>query len=225
VNAKIAIFNRRATELCKAVLAGEIGATEINPATDKLLELLFADNPVETQDKALQRLRTQFTIEYSSIQKKSKANADAYIAALLTLETAAGLGTRDEMTIYGITSDDSTLASSELFAFAGFFDRRYREHDYDIGRTRAQSFLDNPGDLGPINYTKEAIHPIDTSLNGLKLENMNRDLRIAIRDRLRDRSHEILREIGVNPWLIGGAVREAIDLALIKPQLDKLLKL
>jgi len=42
---------------------------------------------------------------------------------------------------------------------------------------------------------------------------------------LRDRAHTILQEIGVNPWLIGGAVREAIDLALIKPQLDKLLKL
>jgi hypothetical protein len=129
------------------------------------------------------------------------------------------------MTIYGITADDSELAGSELFAFAGFFDRRYRDHDYDVGRMKAQAFLANPGKLGPVNYTPESIRTLDTTLDGLKLERMDRDTRIAVRDRLRDRAHTILQEIGVNPWLIGGAVREAIDLALIKPQLDKLLKL
>ena len=54
---------------------------------------------------------------------------------------------------------------------------------------------------------------------------MDRDIRITVRERLRDRAHEILKEAGVNPWLIGSAVREAIDVAFIKPQLDKLLKL
>jgi hypothetical protein len=54
---------------------------------------------------------------------------------------------------------------------------------------------------------------------------MDRTIRENVRDRLRDRAHEVLKEAGINPWLIGGAVREAIDLALVKPQLDKLLKL
>jgi hypothetical protein len=48
---------------------------------------------------------------------------------------------------------------------------------------------------------------------------------MAVRDRLRDRAHEVLKEAGVSPLLVGAAVRETIDLALIKPQLDKLLKL
>jgi hypothetical protein len=191
-----------------------------------LLPLLFSSNPDETQASAWKRVHDQFLTEYNGLlQNKGKPTADSFVDTLLTLETAAQLGTRDEMTIYGITANDSELASSELFAFAGFFDRRYRDHDYDIGRRKAQDFLTNPGKLGPINYAPEPIRNIDTSLNGLKLEQMDRDTRIAVRDRLRDRAHTILQEIGVNPWLIGGAVREAIDLALIKPQLDKLLKL
>ena len=226
VNAKVALFNQRADELYKMLLNGTLDVAKIQPGTTALLPLLFSSNPDETQASAWKRVHDQFLTEYNGLlQNKGKPTADSFVDTLLTLETAAQLGTRDEMTIYGITANDSELASSELFAFAGFFDRRYRDHDYDIGRRKAQDFLTNPGKLGPINYAPEPIRNIDTSLNGLKLEQMDRDTRIAVRDRLRDRAHTILQEIGVNPWLIGGAVREAIDLALIKPQLDKLLKL
>ena len=226
VNAKVALFNQRAEELYKLLLNGTLNVASIQPGTTALLPLLFSGNPVETQALAWSRVHDQFIAEYNDLlQKKGQPTADGFIDTLLTLETAAQLGTRDEMTIYGITASDSELASSELFAFAGFFDRRYRDHDYDVGRTKAQAFLAHPGKLGPINYTPEPIRKIDASLDGLKLDQMNRDTRIAVRERLRDRAHEILKEMGVNPWLVGGAVREAIDLALIKPQLDKLLKL
>ena len=50
-------------------------------------------------------------------------------------------------------------------------------------------------------------------------------MREKIRDQIRDRAHEIMKEAGLHPWLLGGAVREAIDLVLVKPQFDKLLKL
>jgi hypothetical protein len=184
------------------------------------------NNADETQAAAWQRVHDQFATEYGDLsQQKGKPTADAFVDTLLTMETAAQLGARDEMTIYGITAGESELASSELCAFSGFFDRAYREHDYDVGRAKAQAFLANPGGLGPINYTPEEIHKIDATLDGLKLAQMDRDTRIAVRDRLRDRAHEILREIGGNSWLNCGAVRETLDLALIKPQLDKLLKL
>lgn len=226
VNAQIALYNRRAIELHDALIRNSINAQSIQPGAAALLPLLFAGNAQETQAQAHQRVQAQFQEEYNSLLKsKDKATADAYVDSLLTLETAAHLGTKDEMTIYGITADDSCLASHELCAFAGFFDRRYRDHDYDVGRTMAQRFLGNAGALGPIRWTAEPIRHIDSSLNGLKLEQMDRDTRIAVRDRLRDRAHEILKEMGVDPWLVGGAVREAIDLALIKPQLEKLLKL
>jgi hypothetical protein len=129
------------------------------------------------------------------------------------------------MTIFGITADESELASSDLFAFAGFFDRRYRDHDYEVGRRKTQAFLANSGALGPIRYTPEPLGKIDPALDGLTVEKMDRGIREQVRDRLRNRAHEILKEAGIDPWLVGGAVREAIDVAFIKPQIDKLLKL
>jgi hypothetical protein len=208
------------------MLGGGLKDTEIEPVASALLPLLFPANAKEPLPKARARVQKQFLPEYASLKTKfGKPVADSFVDALLTLEAAAQLGEKDEMTIYGITADDSKLAGADFCAFAGFFDRKYREHDYDVGRTEAQKFLKNPGGLGPIRYKPEDIHDIDHDLDGLKLENMDHDIRVAVRDRLRERSHEILKEIGVNPWLIGPAVREAIDLALIKPQLDKLLKL
>ena len=117
------------------------------------------------------------------------------------------------------------LVQGVVAPFAGFFDRRYRDHDYEVGRQKTQDFLANPGALGPIRHTPAKVGPIDKSLDGLTLEKMDRGVRGKVRDRLRDRAHDILKEAGVDPWLVGGAVREAIDVALIKPQLDKLLKL
>jgi hypothetical protein len=127
------------------------------------------------------------------------------------------------MFICSITADPSELASSGVSAFLGFFDQSYRDHDYDVGRTKAQEFLKKPpGQLGPIRWTPaEPIRAIDPDLNGLTLDQVDRRTREQVRDRLRSRAHEILAELGVPTAL----VREAIDLALIRPQLDKLLKL
>jgi hypothetical protein len=226
INAKIALYNQRAAQLHVLMRENKLNASSLESATTALLPLLFSSESMENQAQAWQRVHDQFSHEYDDLlQGNGKPTADSFIDTLLTLESSAQLGASDEMTIYGITASDAELASSELCSFAGFFDQRYRDHDYDVGRQKAQTFLKNPGALGPINFTPEDIRPIDPALNGLKLENMDRDVRTAMRDRLRDRAHEILKEAGVNPWLVGGAVREAIDLALIKPQLDKLLKL
>ncbi len=226
VNTQVAVFNERAAELGQALLAGTLKAGSLSPATKQLLPVLFSGSPKGAQAAATQRVREQFDGEYSGlVAKRGQPTADTFIDTLLTLETAANLASRDEMVIYGITADDSELASYELFAFAGFFDRRYRDHDYEVGRKKAQAFLAAPDKLGPIRFRPEPLGPIDPALDGLKLEKMDRTVREKIRDQIRDRAHEIMKEAGINPWLIGGAVREAIDLALVKPQLDKLLKL
>jgi hypothetical protein len=55
---------------------------------------------------------------------------------------------------------------------------------------------------------------------------MDPQVRERVRDRLRNRAKEILAElkIGDQGWL-GKSIREGIDLAFIKPQLDNLLGL
>lgn len=230
-NEKIALFNARATGLMNKLLDGTLKAAVLQPASEGLLEALFAGQPAEAMDDARARLKVQFADECAKLDGKfppaapAMSVANVFIDSLLTLETAADLGDRDEMVIYGITADDTELASSEVFAFAGFFDRRYRDHDYEVGRKKAQAFLNSPGKLGPIRYTPEPLGLIDPALDGLKLAKMDRAVRESVRDRIRDRAHEIMKEAGIDPFLIGGTVREAIDLALIKPQLNKLLGL
>ena len=55
---------------------------------------------------------------------------------------------------------------------------------------------------------------------------MDPNIRGKVRDRFRDRAHEILKEAGVDaPWPLGPAFRETLDKLLITPQLNKLLKL
>ncbi len=226
VNEKIAVFNQRADALYQAILADSISTNDLNPSTTKLLPVLFATEPTGSQAAAQERVRKQFAIEYDELlAQKGKATADTFVDTLLTLETAAHLGPQDEMVIYGITADDNELASYELFAFAGFFDRRYRDHDYEVGRQKAQDFLRHPDKLGPIRFTPEPLGLIDPALNGLKLEKMERSTREKVRDQLRARSHVIMKEAGIDPWMIGGVVRKAIDLAVVKPKLEKLLKL
>jgi hypothetical protein len=58
-------------------------------------------------------------------------------------------------------------------------------------------------------------------MDGLTLEAVDIDKRKRVKSRLRDRAHKILAELGVPTPII----REAIDLSLISPQLDKILML
>src|SRR5258708_826946 len=81
------------------------------------------------------------------------------------------------MRIYGIAVREELLAGGELAAFLGFFDQRYRDHDTDRGRMVARGVLTDPvlsepGELGPIRYSPTRTNAIDTSLNGLLLNQL-----------------------------------------------------
>jgi hypothetical protein len=54
---------------------------------------------------------------------------------------------------------------------------------------------------------------------------MDRQPREKVRDRLRDRAHEIMAELNIGSGPLGGVVRQAIDTGFITPFLNKLLHL
>jgi hypothetical protein len=240
VNASIEIFNdqaRAAMQLFnKDTAAATKRAAAFQTAIDSILPDLFdnrpaprpGEPPLETLDAARERAKNQWSEEYNSLPA---ANRDAWLDTVLALESTAQLGAREEMTIYGVTAASSELASSELSAFAGFFDRRYRDHDYDVGRAKARQFLTNAGlngaqQIGPIRYPNpEPLRAIDVQFDGLTLDRMDRQPREQVRDRLRDRAHEIMFEFSIGSGLFGGAVRQAIDTAFITPLLNKTLHL
>lgn len=234
VNDKIDVFNNRATQL-QAALSKNTGASgfidfqDLVPANKALLAALFANgknSAGETISQAESRLRLQFDPEYKSLTAaKSSATADAWIDSILAFETAADLGDKDEMLIYGITADPSELAGADVHAFQGFCDIAFRNHDYDVGRTKARAFIDQLNaqgkGLAPIRYsTPPDINKIDHTLDGLTIDKVDAGLRNQIASRLRECAHNLMADMNIN-----FAERQVIDLAFVTPQLKKFLKL
>ena len=231
INKRIAVFNEQAVRLKDLFLAGTINASVLRPATTPLLNGLFQSNaetlPATSREDALIRLRAQFLGEYQEIvRSKSQENADAWIDAILLLESVASLGPKDEMKIFAITENADKLAGGSFYSFGGFFDIAYRQHDYDRGRKNVRDFivwLNGTTDtgLGPIDYP-ESTHAIsiDSSLDGVKMESLSRSKRQSLRNRLYDRIHAFLAEIGI-PALVRGA----IDIGYLDKFLDNLFAL
>jgi len=224
MNAEIDLLNSRAKGLAMTLKGNSVAAKQLTntlkEGTANLLSALFGTTVRNTDEinENRARLKILYADELSLLSDDAK---DVLIDSILTLEKAANLADKDEMKILGITAKDTELASSDMFAFAGFFDLRYRKHDYDVGRKKAQDFLLNlECPLGKINFEPEAIDPIDESLNNLKLEGMPEKIREDMCDRLGERIKDTLQQAGLS-WV----ERTAVFNLVIKPKLRKFLKL
>jgi hypothetical protein len=207
VNEQIDLFNTRASQLQSLVSRGVLAPSAINALVPVLLNQFF---PVQTDlENARNQLRIQFRAEYEQLintPSAGKDGADAWIDAILVLEMAANLHEKDEMFIYTITADSRELAGAQLMGFLGFFDEKYRQHDYDIGRTKAQAALtgltgQQKGPLPALRYGPLPIRPIDGKLAGAHITDAPLAKRKALRDRLRNRATTMLAEANV-PLLV-----------------------
>lgn len=201
VNQQIDTFNGRALQLQQLMQRRIVTPESVNPASAILLQQLF---PSEMDRNAARtQLRKQFQTEFDELVVKTDLHtAEAWIDAILVLETAAGLHEKDEMYIYTVTASPSELAGAQLEAFLGFFDRSFRDHDYDIGRTKAQELLTRniaacKGPLPVLRYTPQPIRPIDTKLAGCDVKSAPLAKRQALSSRLQERADIMLEEAGV----------------------------
>jgi hypothetical protein len=233
VNERISLLDQRAAGLKNAIKSGAIKTDALQETATAVLSLFFpggmhqppgAKAP-ETLPSALARIGHQYESEIADLGGTTPA-AIAFRDAVLGFETAAGLGARDCMTIYGITATDGELAGAGMQSFLGFFDQEFRDHDYDTGRIHAHAVLTNknlgdPAALGPINYTPKPIHPIDHSLDGLKMSKAPAQDLKAFRRGMRKRVNQMLREgmgpLGALPFyapadiLLRGILTKVID--------------
>ena len=207
MNQRVALLDARADGLKDAILSGAINVASLAKTSQSILKLFFPDNQhlspgatgPETLIQAQDRIAVQYQGEMNALGGVP-GRADAFRDAVLAFETAAGLGARDHMTIYGVTATASQLAGAGLQAFLGFFDQRFRDHDYDVGRMHAHQVLSDPvlaqpGALGPFRYTGSEIRPIDSRLDGLKLGRVPvADLQL-FKAGMRKRLNEMLREL------------------------------
>ena len=235
VNDQIKILDQRAKGLSEAIIANKINSTQLQNLSTNLLPLLFGDDQKSQakQTEEQNRLRIQYKKEYSDLtQNCGLSAANIFIDIILVLETAADLGEKDDMKIFGITAEDDDLAGGKLTAFLGFFDQSYRDHDYDVGRKKAQEFIKGQGKSWFPHYPGNnqqvksepwmEIHPILEKLNGskLKLTDVPEDLRKKFKERLSNSANIFLSEMGI-PRL----GRIVIKFFFIKHQLNKLLGL
>src|SRR6185312_17496174 len=144
----------RAAALKDSILAGKLGVASLKRTSEALLQMLFTQPEVhgtrqvakigaESLSDARRRIEHQYKEEIASLGEGS-SRAVAFRDTVLAFETAANLGERDYMRIYGIAVSEELLAGAELSAFLGFFEERYRVHDYDRGRMVARGVLTDP---------------------------------------------------------------------------------
>ncbi len=212
VNDRLATLDDRAKGLKDAILAGQVDVPSLAKTADSILALFFpagdhlapGSSVRETLADAKVRIATQYSDWVQALAPIRNA-PEAYRDAVLAFETSAGLGARDYMTIYGITATDKQLAGAGIEAFLGFFDQRFRDHDYDVGRSHARQVLQDPalsapGELGPIRYMGSDIRHIDSRLDGLKLRQVPEADLHAFKAGMRKRLNQMLREMWGPIW-------------------------
>jgi len=207
MNERLERLDERAEGLKRAIQMGEIDVPSLEKTSDSILALFFPGgvhtSVGSTKSETLVDARARIAAQYHKWIDEfgsDQSTANTYRDAVLAFETASGLSDHDYMTIYGITATDSQLAGGALEAFLGFFDQRFRDHDYDVGRLHARQVLTDPhlskpGELGPIRYKSTDIRPIDSRLDGLKMHQVPHEDLAAFKAAMRKRLNQMLKEM------------------------------
>ena len=212
VNARVARLDTQAKQLADELAAGRLTTEEIGNRSRShaaLLDLLYQNSAAsdETQAQAATRLTRQYAAELAQVGGAASAAGQALLSGIQVLEKSAGLGELDYMQIYGVVIDPGKLAGAGIAAFVGFFDESYRRHDYECGRERVQDLIAQMNEgagqagaqaLGPIHYTPVPTQ-IDHTLDGLRLNQINRDNVHTLKEGLTNRVNQILTHELTNP--------------------------
>lgn len=142
VNQKIRLLDERAIQLADEMMAGNITVATLQSAAEQLNVLLMGNG----REARLKRLTDQYRVKYTEVEEKCGADAaNAFIEGIATLEEAAQLNDNDKMKIIAVIANAKTeLMGGGLASFVGFFNRKFREHDYWMGRKKAREYLLRP---------------------------------------------------------------------------------
>lgn len=206
VNDAVDQLNQRAADLLAFLKCGVILESPLKGVTSNLLPYL---QPSTTRLQfARIRLQKQFAAEYHDLSASLGAPlADVWIDIVLLLELAANLHEKDEMQIFSITTDRKDLAGAGFFSFLGFLDLGFRQHDYDLGREKAQSSLNDlkqisGGKLPDLIWQPKPINPVQkTPPNGFTPEMIPEQNRKDLYQALSNAADNMLAQDGVS-WVV-----------------------
>lgn len=152
---------------------------------------------------------------------------------IFVINNASGLNRKSPMVLNFIGSDRKETAGDPMFAFAGFFDQDWREHDYRIGRAKAHRLL--PKLLSIDIYPQETpdngatdhnplyeLDPKWPDLTNVSIANASREKREKVLETVLDKISLILKQ---EPFDLSNLKVWFIKTFLIKRKLKKLLGL
>jgi hypothetical protein len=173
MNQQVNLLDERATELANALMNNrdpQYVAGLLRASMDLARRLTGSEN---ARREEVDRLKIQYAALYNQVSAAGRDVAEAWVNSILTLEAAAKLQTRDRMNILAVTAEGKQeLAGSGLSSFVGFFSRKFREHDYVVGRNKARQYLGNPevqGILGNIRNLDTSAVPDTSGITKLPL--------------------------------------------------------
>lgn len=209
VNHAVAELDGHVRKIVEQIKGRTLMAASLAHANGPLLEAIYPD--LSARNGALARLEAQYSDEVKELVDAGidRAEAEEFIKFIAVLEASMGVQNYDKMSVYAITAGKTELAGSALYAFGGFFNENYRQHDYAVGRLMAQQFIAEQNDksaetksLGPIYYTPDPNHkPVpDPAYGKVTLDSMPRNERKILKDQVQGRIDDLLQELKVN-WL------------------------
>lgn len=208
INDQMRRFDEQVLGLAEEIIAGNVDFHGLIPAANTLLPTWYRDDATG-QAKDRTRLKEIYRKEWDELQAAptvAEAGANAWLDAVLVLERVSELRERDVMNLLTITVTEEELAGEGLVGFAGFLHQEWREHDYLVGRQKAQEFLLGEGGktLGLRGYVPAPLPPIPR-LGKVTLGDLPRDKRKRLKDRAMDRAGLMLEQAGlpvVLRWLV-----------------------
>ncbi len=144
-------LDHRAETLGEHILGlEETELSAVNKAFDLLLDKIYDDEDERDQKQEREVLSARYSTTTTAQALHSGQYTQAHevwTKAVQVLEASGRLHDKDHMAIYTVTANSDELASDGLFSFVGFLEQSFREHDYNIGRSKARAFLQNLKDV------------------------------------------------------------------------------
>ena len=186
------------------VLLGQLDATARGIIEDKrtIFPLRYADTETELA-KGLAATRDQHADQLTGL---SDGRARILERMLFLLDSVAGLQKKRRLDIDLIYAEPGETAGDRLFSFGGFFEQKWREHDYRIGRRKAHDLLPDmlgyqagavPPEPGP---NGENVYQPDADYSQVDMKDADRHQREVLRDSMAKKFGDLAREHA--PWLL-----------------------
>lgn len=228
-------MDARAQSLCRYLLETDDAAVQaMAQVTDVFLEEIYRressrDRAAEAKVLAARYGRDPLAVQL--LEQRGQIVFDTWIKAVQVFESGGRLHDKDNMQIYTVTAAADELAGDGLYAFLGFLERRFREHDYNVGRKKARELLSCLQQINRAGSQSAENHlplqdfqladdlPAIADLGHAGIQDVDIEVRRELSRRIRQRLNLWLKQEGA-PWLLRKA-----GLWMARSKLKKLLDL